>query len=56
MKKRIHFLSYLIAYYNVTKFLKLISVSLQDVAVKVFLDQDLKVEALDEFRREVRWD
>lgn len=26
---------------------------LQDVAVKVFLDQDLKVEALDEFRREV---
>jgi hypothetical protein len=25
----------------------------EDVAVKVFLDQDLKVEALDEFRREV---
>lgn len=36
------------------KFLKVTSVTLQDVAVKVFLDQDLKIEALDEFRREVR--
>lgn len=25
----------------------------QDVAVKVFLEQDIKVEALDEFKREV---
>lgn len=26
---------------------------IQDVAVKVFLDQDLKVEALEEFKSEV---